>query len=268
MSFAKFLTSRKFLINLLAAVLLAIILIFITTQGLKIYTRHGEAKPVPDFTGLTLDEAQQTARQHELEIEVIDSLYVNDAPPGAVVDQVPEKNHEVKTNRTIFVTINSSMPEMVSLPRLTDISFRQAQVLVENSGLEIGEISYQPSEYNDLVLNVQIDSVDIHPGKKLPKGASIDLVVGRTQGNMNTPLPDVTGLTIDQAEQALTDAMLNTGVFIYDESVLSKEDSLHAVVWRQRPSPKITGTVNLGSSVDLWVTVDELKIEDAVEQDF
>jgi len=268
MSFTKFLTSRKFLLHFILAVVIIILLVFLTLQALKQYTRHGEANPVPDFTGLTVSEAAKTARQHELKVEVMDSVYVNEVQPGAVVDQVPDKNHEVKTNRTIFLTINSTNPEMVSLPKLTDISFRQAQVLVENSGLEIGQISYEPSEYNDLVLNVQIDSADILPGTKLSKGASVDLIVGRTQGNTNTPLPDVTGLTIEEADQALTDAMLNTGVFIYDESVLSSEDSLNAVIWRQRPSPKITGTVNLGSSVDLWVTVDEIKIEDALNQNF
>ena len=268
MSFTKFLKSRKFLTHLALAAAIAIILIVITMQGLKLYTRHGEANPVPDFEGMTIKEAVQTARRHELKLKVIDSLYVDEAPPGVIVDQVPEKNHKVKTNRTIFLTINSMEPEMVSLPRLTDISFRQAQVLIENSGLEIGQILYEPSEYNDLVLKVQIDSTDIKPGKQLPKGASVDLVVGRTQGNMDTPLPDVTGLTIEQADQALTDAMLNTGVFIYDESIVTEEDSINAVVWRQRPSPKITGTVKLGSSVDLWVTVDELKIEAALDQEF
>jgi len=268
MSFKKFLTSRKFIINFLLAVIIGVALIFITLQVLKLYTRHGESKPVPDLTGLSVNEAKLTAEQHELRIRIMDSLYVDDVPPGAVVDQVPDKNHRVKTNRTIFLTINSTQPEMVSLPKLTDISFRQAQVLIENSGLEIGQISYQPSEYNDLVLNVQIDSVDIFPGKKLAKGASVDLIVGQTQGNAATPLPDLIGLTTEQAEQSLTDARLNTGVIIFDESIITGEDSLSAVVWRQRPNPKITGTVNLGSSVDLWVTVDELKIEEALNQEF
>ncbi|MFW6309884.1 MAG: PASTA domain-containing protein [Prolixibacteraceae bacterium] len=268
MSFAKFLKSRKFLTHLLLAVVVAFILIVITLQGLKWYTLHGEANPVPDFEGRTVKEAIQIARQNQLRLKIIDSVYVDNAPPGVIVDQVPDKQHEVKRNRTVFLTLNSTQPEMVELPRLTDISFRQAQVLIENSGLQIGEISYQPSEYDNLVLNVQIDSTNIPAGKKLPKGTSVDLVLGRTRGNKETPLPDVTGLTVEQAEQMLTDAMLNTGVFIYDKSIVTKDDSIHAVVWRQRPSPKVTGTVDLASSVDLWLTVDELKIEEAIEQEF
>ncbi len=268
MSFSKFLTSRLFLINLLLAIVILIIIFIVVMQGLKMYTRHGEAHPVPDFSGLNATEAIATAKQHNMRIEVIDSLYVDEAPPGTVVDQVPEAGHRVKQNRIIFLTVNSSQPELVSLPRLTDISFRQAQVLVENAGLKIGQILYQPSEYNGLVLKVQIDSTDIFPGKKLPKGASIDLVLGHQEGNLSTPLPDLTGLSVEEADRTLTDAMLNKGVIIYDASILSKEDSVNAVVWRQRPNPKITATVNLGSSVDIWVTVDQLKIDDAIEQEF
>ncbi|SHJ25876.1 PASTA domain, binds beta-lactams [Tangfeifania diversioriginum] len=268
MSFSKFLLSRKFLKHLLMAGILIIAILFLVMQGLKMYTRHGQSNPVPNFSGLTQAEARQTANQYKLEVEIVDSLYVNDAASGAIVDQLPKAGSRVKENRTIFLTINSTQPEQVILPKLTDVSFRQAQVLIENTGLKTGQISYRPSEYNDLVLEVQKDSIELAVGEKLAKGTTIDLVVGRTQGNQVTNLPNLIGLTIPDARESLTDARLNTGVIIYDASVLSPQDSTEARVWRQQPNPKVTGTANLGSSVDLWVTVDQLKIDDATEFDF
>lgn len=265
MSFTRFLTSRTFLVNLILAAALLAIILFITMKGLEKYTRHGQSNPVPEFTGMLPAEAQKIAHQQNLKVEIVDSLFLENTEPGVVVDQIPRPGHGVKQNRTIFLTINSTQPEMVTLPQLTDISFRQAQVLVENSGLQIGNIFYQPSEYDNLVLNVQIDSTDIRPGKQLPKGTSVDLIVGRKHGNQTTPLPDLIGLTVDEAQATLTSAMLNTGVVIYDESILSSGDSLSARVWRQRPDPRITGSILLGSSVDIWVTVDQLKIDDALE---
>lgn len=265
MSLSKFLRSRKFLLHLLLAFILIALLIFLTLQGLKLYTRHGQSNPVPDFYGLTQAEAKETAKQYDLIIEVVDSLYMNEAAAGSIVDQLPEAGSRVKENRTIFLTINSTQPEQVTLPQLTDISFRQAKVLIENSGLEIGNISYRPSEYNDLVLEIQKDSVELFTGQKLPKGSSIDLIVGREQGNQVTDLPNLLGLTIREARETLTNAMLNTGVVIYDESILSAEDSTSAMVWKQQPNPRVTATTTLGSSVDLWVTVDQLKIDDAAE---
>lgn len=265
MSLAKFLRSRKFFLHLFLAIILVAALIFLTLQGLKLYTRHGQSNPVPDFYGLNQSEARKTAEQYDLRIEIVDSLFVNEAEPGAVVDQLPEAGSRVKENRTIFLTINSTQPEQVTLPQLTDISFRQAQVLIENSGLEIGNISYRPSEYNDLVLEIQKDSVELFAGQKLPKGSSVDLIVGREQGNQVTDLPNLLGLTIPEAKEKLTDAMLNTGVIIYDESILSAQDSTNALVWKQQPNPRVAATATLGSSVDLWVTVDQLKIDDAAE---
>lgn len=268
MSLSKFLRSRKFLLHLVLAILLIIVLMFLTLQGLKIYTRHGQSNPVPDFYGLTQAEAKATARQYDLRVEIVDSLYMSEADPGVVVDQLPGADNRVKEDRTIFLTINSTQPEQVILPQLTDISFRQAKVLIENSGLEIGNISYQPSEYNDLVLEIQKDSAELHAGQRLPKGSSIDLIVGREHGNQVTDLPNLLGLTIPEAKETLTDAMLNTGVIIYDESIISAEDSTSAMVWKQEPNPRVTATATLGSSVDLWVTVDQLKIEDATDTGF
>ena len=195
-----------------------------------------------------------------MKFEIIDSVYVNDIPRGAVVDQEPEPGFRVKENRTIFLTINSNQPEKVALPKLTDVSFRQAQVFAENVGIKIGNISYEPSEYNDLVLRVEQDSMEILPGQFILKGSTIDLVVGRSRGNEDTTLPDLTGFTTDEAKLLLTNAMLNTGVVIYDKTVITAEDSINAVVWRQYPSSLNTKQISLGSTVDLWLTTDMQKI--------
>lgn len=268
MSLSGFLTSRLFLKNLFWALAIVIICIIITLQGLKIYTRHGLSNPVPDFSGMSPEMAMNVAKQNDLRIKIIDSVFIDEAAPGVIVDQVPETGHGVKKGRTVFLTVNSIGPEIVTLPQLTDISFRQAKVLVENSGLNIGEIIYKPSEYNDLVLDVTINLASLSTGQKLPKGTSVDLIVGRESSNMSAALPNLTGMTLEQAKKELTDAMLNTGVVIYDESVLSSEDSLNARVWRQHPNPKITGTATVGSYVDLWVTTDQLKIDDSHEEFF
>jgi len=268
MQFFKFLFSRKFLVHLILAAALLFALLMLVMQGLKVYTRHGQSTPVPNFTELQPVQARQVARRYRLKTAIVDSLYVRNMAPGVVIDQMPEPGRRVKEDRTIFFTINSTQPEKVTLPRLTDISFRQARALIENSGLTIGHISYRPSEYNDLVLEVQKDSIPLASGQKLPKGTRIDLVVGRRQGDQVTGLPDLTGLTIPEAQTTLTGAMLNTGVIIYDASVLSKEDSLNARVWKQQPNPEVTASTTLGSSVDLWVTVDELKIEESFQFDF
>jgi beta-lactam-binding protein with PASTA domain len=266
MSLRKFLTSPTFFKHLTIAIAIVVLLVFLTLKGLKHYTNHGISYPVPNLTGLTINEAIESAQANMLKIEIIDSVYNKNFTPGTVVDQQPFANSNVKENRTIFLTINSMEQEKIALPKLTDISFRQAQVLIENSGLFIENISYKPSEYNDLVLEVQQDSLEIFEGEKIIKGTSIDLIVGRNKGNLKTPLPNLTGFTINEAQTTLTDSKLNQGVLIYDALIATAEDSLNAKVWKQLPNPKYVSTVDLGSSVDFWVTVDTVKINNAYER--
>lgn len=266
MSFTKFLTSRVFFWNLIVAIIIVMAILIATMQGLKNYTRHGQSNPVPDFSGMTMAQIEATAKQHNLKFEIVDSIHVSDAEPGAVVEQVPDPGFGVKANRTVFLTINSSKPERVILPKLTDISFRQALVLLENTGINVGKISYRPSEYNDLVLDVEQDSVKVKPNQAIIKGSSVDLIVGRSVGNEETILPDLTGFDFPTATQVLTDAMLNNGVMIYDTTLETAEDSALAFVWKQDPNPQLVQTIRLGSSIDLWFTTDSTKIQPPADQ--
>jgi beta-lactam-binding protein with PASTA domain len=260
MSLKKFFTSRLFLINFGAAIILIVVLIIVTMQMLKIYTRHGVSYPIPYFLGMTEQQAIETAKNTNVIVEVTDSIYLSNSPPGIVVDQIPRAGFMVKENRVVSLIINSSMPEQVVLPQLTNISIRQAMVLAENSGLQIGKITYEPSEYNNLVLKVKTDSVEIFPGKLLYKGTTIDLVIGLTYGNA-VPLPDLTGLTQEEAQSYLMNYMLNIGATLYDNTVITEEDSLNARIWRQTPSPNTTRNVYTGSSVDIWVSTDSTKFQ-------
>jgi eukaryotic-like serine/threonine-protein kinase len=268
MSFKEFIISRVFLKQLGIAAVLITIMIFVVLKALQNYTNHGVSYPVPDFSGMTEQEAFEAAKNKNVIVEIADSVYSNEAPPGVVVDQIPNAGFKVKENRVVFLTLNSTMPEQVALPQLTNISFRQALVWAENSGLKIGQITYQPSEFNDLVLKVQIGAKEIYPGELLYKGATIDLIIGRIHGNTEVPLPDLTGLTRDEARNYLMNFMLNMGVILYDASVITQNDSINARVWRQIPSPDMTRNVYTGSSVDIWVSVDSTKFQPVEETDF
>jgi len=89
MSFKKFLTSRVFILNLLVAILLVVILLFITMGRIKTYTHHGISYTVPSFSGMTFEAAEELAKASSLEIEIMDSVYNKFSEPGTVIDQVP-----------------------------------------------------------------------------------------------------------------------------------------------------------------------------------
>lgn len=265
MSIKKFLISRLFLTNLLFAVIILVVLISIIMWALKLYTHHGEAYPLPNLNGLTEIEVKEKVELNNLRYKIIDSAYIEGAIAGSVIDQIPKPGFKVKKNRTVFLTINATSPEQVILPKLRDISFRQAQVMIENCGLTIGEISFEPSEFSNLVLNVLIDSTEIKEGEKCIKGTPINLIVGKGYGNEVTTLPNLIGHTTKDAKILLSKALLNMGVIIYDQSFFTEEDSLNATIWRQRPNPKTTSNIEIGTSIDIWITVNQEKIKNALE---
>lgn len=263
MSLKDFLTSKVFFKHLAMAFGLILVLILITLQILKFYTLQRQSYTVPDFSGMQPYEAEQLAEDNHLNFNIADSIHFNGAEPGAIVEQVPAPGLKVKKNRIVSVIINSTVPEKVILPKIADVSFRQAQAMIENCGLVTGNITFESSEYNDLVIKVMQRSRELKQGDEILKGSTVDLVIGRTGGGSTTSLPDLTGLSLTEAKNTLSLGMLNTGVLIFDSSILTPEDSLNAIVWKQYPSTSNTRTINSGSSVDLWLTsTDTLSVDE------
>ncbi len=259
MSLKKFLTSRIFFLNLIIAIILVIALVALTMQRLKSYTRHGESFPTPNLEGLSLNEVEEIISQSNLNFKVIDSLYAENALPGTVIEQVPNPGFMVKQNRVIFLTIMPVMAEKVTLPKLTDISFRQALGLVESAGLVLGKITYEPSEFNNLVLKVEQDTSEVREGDVVQKGSSLNFVIGTNSRIQDIPVPDLTGMPHLEAEELINSYMLKIGRVHWDVTIVSAEDSMAAFVWKQNPGTHIR-FVSMGTSLDMWLTTDTLKL--------
>lgn len=256
MSFRKFLLSKTFFRHLAAAVAVSLLAVYLVLTSLKLYTHHGEAIVVPDLTGQTESEFSRILDRLDLRYEITDSTYVEHIAAGGVIDQVPEPGHQVKSNRTIFITLNAIAPEQVTVPRLTDISLRQSLAQLESAGLLAGEITYKPSEFTNLVLEAKIAGRLIITGELVPKGTTVDLTVGSGDNMAMVFLPNLTGLNLSGARQVLAESMLTTGAIIYDNTIVTKYDSLNALIWKQHPDFRTVLNVPAGSSVDLWVTMD------------
>lgn len=249
----EFLTNKIFLKNFGLAVLLTIVLVWFTMISLSFYTNKGENFPTPDFKGLTISQVEALADKSDLRFVVEDTIYRKEVQPGTVVLQNPSAGHKIKPNRIIYITMASSMPEQVEVPKLTDVSMRQARVLLESKGFALGNIELRPSEFNDLVLDQKHNGQTISPGSRLDNGSTIDLVVGKNMAGGETTIPDLTALNLADAQNALKTKSLAAGSVIYDPEILTSEDTLNAVIWKQMPLPDSTKLVMPGASVDLWL---------------
>lgn len=267
MSIRNFLTSKTFFKHLAYAIGISLVTVFIILTSLKLYTRHGESIVVPDLTGFTEFEFERLLEKSDLEYSITDSTFIEGMVAGSVVDQVPDAGHRVKRHRTLFLTINAIAPEQVIVPRLTDISLRQSLSQLESAGLIPGDITYKPSEYRNLVLEANIGGQVLEEGETVAKGSKIDLIVGSGEEMDLVFLPNLTGLTLQTARLIVAESMLTMGAIIYDNTVISHYDSLNARVWRQHPDFRSVLNINAGSSIDLWVSMDENKYIQEIEEE-
>ena len=195
-----------------------------------------------------------------LRYRIIDSVHIADKLPGVVIEQTPKVGEKVKMNRTIFFTINAYATEKVQMPNVVESSLRDAKVTLESYGLKMGKMIYVPSEYTNLVMGQVYKGKPIEKGTLIPKGSRIDLMIGKGLSDQKTNVPNLKGMLIDKAEQACMNTSLNIGAIICDTTIKTAEDSIDAFIWQQRPAPGGGAKLNLGASIDIWVTLDSLKL--------
>ena len=260
MSLKNFIFSRLFAKHLGVAVAIFVGGIIIMLIWLNFYTRHGQARPIPDFVGLNIEETQELARKHKLTYQIIDSVYTNLVPKGCITEQNPKPGFKVKKWRNIVFIINAFNPEMVAMPNLIDLPKRQALLMIEGLGLEIGVLKYKPDLSIDVVLEQEINGEIIKAGDPIQKGTVIDLVLGMGLSNQRTPVPYLIGDILEDAKNKILGASLNLGVYIFDNTVTNYQDSTNAFVYRQNPSYYEESGLQLGSAIYLWLTTDSAKL--------
>ncbi len=260
MSLKNFILSKEFIKNLGFAVAIIVGFVMVLLIWMNFYTRHGQARPVPDFYGLTMEQTIKLAKKSKLKYQVIDSVYTTLVPKGCIAEQNPKPGFKVKKWRNIILTINAFNPEMVAMPDLVDLPIRQAIVQIVNSGLVMGQLKYRPDLSFDVVLDQLYNGKKVAEGDSLQKGSVVDLVLGKGLSNRRTPVPDLTGMNLEPARNKIFVSSLNLGAYIYDNSILSGKDTVLAFVYKQNPEYKEDASLQLGSAVYLWLTVDSAKL--------
>jgi len=249
--------------NFLIALGIIVAVTWIALIGVDFYTHHGESETIPDLRGSYLEEAEVTLARKGLYPVVIDSVYVRDKKLGTIIDQIPPANSTVKRNRPIYVIINSRSVRQVAIPEINDVSYRQADAMLQSMGLSVSNVEYAPSEFKDLVIDVKYHGRSVTPGTRLPEGSSVVLVVGSGLGDSQAITPSLKGLGLEAATQEIQSASLIIGSVEYDVTPSGNEDDY--IIYRQRPA---AGTsLTSGSRIDVFLTKDKARLKEVFEED-
>ena len=178
-SFFRFLLSKVLLIQLILALLVVILLIFLTLRWLDSTTNHGEFVEVPDFGKMSVPDMRQAAEDAHLRFEVLDSANFNpDYPRFSIIEQNPAAGNKVKENRKIYLTVNPSGYKQVSVPKIIQVTQRNATSMLRAVGLDVQRTTYIDQLGKDMVYYIKHKGKQIKPGDKLPKTSKIELVCG------------------------------------------------------------------------------------------
>lgn len=249
--------------RLLLAGFLIIALSWITLLLIDVYTQHGKSEKVPDLRGMYIEEVEATLQKRSLYPTIIDSVYERDKRFGTVVQQIPAPGSFLKSNRPVYIIINSKQVQRISMPEINDMSFRQADAILQAVGLKVSNVEYVPSEFKDLIIDVRYGGSSIAAGYRIPHGSYVTLVVGSGLAGEDTQVPMIKGLSLEAARQLIMDAGLVLGGVDYDIPPHNNEASYF--IYRQRPGS--SRFVPSGSRVDVWLSRDRNMLDKSFEED-
>jgi beta-lactam-binding protein with PASTA domain len=240
--------------HILAGIVLVLLLVVVFLQSLQLITRHDKTLTIPAVTGKSYADARQILESKGFEVELQDSIYNDTAKPLSVLRQFPDAEAIVKVNRTVYLTINKAIAPLIEMPNLEGLSFRSAEIAMNQYRLRLEDTLYRTDFAKNSVLEQQYKGERIKAGTKIPEGSQIILVLGSGLGHEDFSVPDLVGLNYNDAKVLLESNGLNVGTVIPGVDV-------NAYVGRQSPE-HITadGRVNRirqGQSVDLWLQPDK-----------
>ncbi len=262
--------------NLLIALILFVVLLGGSMVFLNLFTQHNKELSVPDFSNMTLPEAEILAEEAGVRVEVADSVFAKRMRKGAVRNQNPVPGAKVKKGRRVSLIINAMNAKKVAMPDLIGLSMRQAMAELQGRGLAVGNLIYVEDMATNNVLKQLKGNQEIKPGEEIDSDTVIDLVLGLNSAtDATTYVPSVVGKRYMTAVDLVHKQSLNIRDLKFDSSVKDYADSANAVVYRQIPEPVILEAdesdpdalpevvpvpVKLGSNVTLYLTVDPEKI--------
>lgn len=261
----KFITNKPFWVNLLAAIVIALLIIFLFLKTLGWITKHGAYLKVPAVTGMKTNEAVKLLEKEGFDVYIQDSVFTDTAKRGVVLKQLPDPNATVKVNRTVFITVNRYVPPMLDMPKLEGQNLSFAIRMLERNHLKLGDTTFRPDFMMGSVLEQHYNGMRIPEKSKIQWGSRIDLVIGGGLEKKEMPVPTLTGMTFAEAKALLDENGISFGAIIPEGSIT---DTASAYIIKQRPErldvDNMLIYIQSGQLMDVWISQQMRIINDSL----
>ena len=203
------------LIRIILSIIGMIVVFSIVAEYLVMpaYTRQNQNRIMIDIKNRNLDDVIKILKSENYRYEVSDTLYTNKFKLGTIVDQYPKPNTRVKSGRTVRLKI--AQPEKsVAIPNLIGQSRRSAELELNQMGLLIDTVY---TEYNPEYPNGTIAWQYPKTGDRRKKGMGIQITVSKGMPPNFFQVPNLIGLSINQAKDLIFKSRLKVGKISYHQ---------------------------------------------------
>lgn len=159
---------------------------------------------VPNFVGMTLDEATKEAATIGLKLNV--TRKSDDAPKDEVIKQTTAANMKVRKGFEVKITVSEGS-ELAVVPDLQYKDEADVPSILKNNGLVAGNVKKEP---NDLPIGSVIDQ-NPRAGFRAERGSAVDYVVSEGPATTMVVMPTLEGKTLDEAKAEITKNNLQVG---------------------------------------------------------
>ncbi|MBF1150648.1 MAG: Stk1 family PASTA domain-containing Ser/Thr kinase [[Eubacterium] sulci] len=198
---------------------------------------------VPDLKGLSYKEAKTLLSEMGLQISKGDEVDSDSVAEGLIASQYPSAKTKVDKGDIITVNISKGKKDAV-IPKLvgtTFISESDVSDILSKYGYKLGKVSYEESyETPGTIIKQSPDA-----GTTAEKKTSVDIVISKAKSKAT--VPNLNGMTYDQAESALQSLGFSVGRVTEEEN----NGFTAGTVFKQYPAAN--SEYQTGSTVDIWI---------------
>ncbi len=174
---------------------------------------------VPDLLTLTVEEAQKKLEGTNFTLKVKEEPEDSDQEEGTIIEQYPKGGRMVKGKHEIEVTLSNGEGAPGSgatfeLDDYTSMEYREAELKLEDLGLE----AVLDWEESSSVAEGYVIRQSPNEGTKVKKGDKITLVVSQAAETEDAIVPNLIGMTQEQAKRELEKRNLTLGTISHENS--------------------------------------------------
>ena len=177
--YLKLLKSDSLVKHLFASSIMVFMIFYLVFISVKLYTKHNRYIEVPNLSGLSIDDANKLLKKKKLKSEVLDSSkYFSEIPVNSILSQIPDAGEFVKKKRKIYLNVNPSDYQKVSIPNIIQITKRNAESILNALGFEVSGFQYVDNIGKNMVLEVLYNGEKMNVGDAIARGSKLELILG------------------------------------------------------------------------------------------